>query len=356
MKTSYIIVHFFSGRRRMGDLQMYLEHLNSSKEFNVTVLSVDLAVDRTKCDLMIPKQRQKWDDLLCSGRVAAVVMGPPCETFTAARENELPGCSVRPIRTAAEPWGKQGCKNHEITQLHTGNTLIQFALKACARMVCTGGMALMEHPAQPPKPESVSIWQVEEAQILREAPCSDQLAFHQSIHGAESKKPTSILVVRMQKIRKYIFKNQLGEEESKGLLTLLGKDENGKFKTARAKEYPPSLNKAIAMTISEHLEDAHHFGEEAEQEMPHNEWYKKFEVAFDPYSADMEMHADYRKPKAKEVEESDSDESWIDQLARALEESVPAEETSKEKEAEKIAEEEAESNTSSSNMQSPHKD
>ena len=105
---------------------------------------------------------------------------------------------------------------------------------------------------------------------------------------------------------------QLGEEESKGLITLLGKDADGKFKTAKAKEYPPSLNMAIAKTISEHLEEAYHFGEEVTQEMPCNEWYRDFEVAFDPYSAEMEMHADYRKPKADKAEESDSDESWIE--------------------------------------------
>ena len=124
MRTCYILVHLFSGRRRTGDLQMYLEHLNSGKDYDIMVLSVDLAVDRTKCDLMNPKQRQRWDDLLGSGRVAAVVMGPPCETFSAARENAIDGCSIRPIRTFAEPWGKRGCKNHEIEQLHTGNTLI----------------------------------------------------------------------------------------------------------------------------------------------------------------------------------------------------------------------------------------
>ena len=306
---------------------MFLEHLNSGKDYDIMVLSVDLAVDRTKCDLMNPRQRQKWDELLCSGKVAAVVMGPPCETFTAARENAIEGCSIRPIRSAAEPWGKRGCKHHEIEQLHTSNTLIQFALKACARMVYTGRMALMEHPARPPKPESVSIWQVEETQILQEAPCSDMLTFHQSIHGAESKKPTTLLTVRMQKLRKHIYKNQLGEEESKGMITLLGKDEKGKFRTARAKEYPPSLNKAIAKTISEHVEDAHHFGEETEGGAPHNEWYKDFEVAFDPYSADMEMHADYKREKSKEAVESDSDESWIEHLAQALEDSTPAETT-----------------------------
>ena len=71
------------------------------------------------------------------------------------------------------------------------------------------------------------------------------------------------------------------------------------------------------------------------------------------------MHADYRKPKASEVEESDSDESWIEQLAKALEESEPAEEHIREKDidkaAEEAAEERAENSTSSSNMQRPHK-
>ena len=39
------------------------------------------------------------------------------------------------------------------------------------------------------------------------------------------------------------------------------------------------------------------------------------------------MHADYKREKSKEAVESDSDESWIEHLAQALEDSTPAETT-----------------------------
>ena len=123
------------------------------------------------------------------------------------------------------------------------------------------------------------------------------------------------------------------------MLTLRGNDEKGKFKTARAKEYPPSPNKAIAKTISEHVEDAHHFGEETEETMSHNEWCKDFEVSFDPYSADMEMHADYKRGKPKEATESGSEESWIEQSAQALKESAPAEAAEEDEQRQKDQEE-----------------
>eukprot|EP00959_Pyramimonas_sp_CCMP1952_P050429 1053863-Pyramimonas_sp.AAC.1 len=84
-------LHLFSGARRPGDVQDELE-LNG---------------DLTRSDIV-----DKWDMLLGTGRAIGLIGGPPCETWSAARWQELRVADryrpPAPLRTLKHRWGRPG--------------------------------------------------------------------------------------------------------------------------------------------------------------------------------------------------------------------------------------------------------
>ena len=107
----YYIVHLYSGRRRDHDFQFwmekYLDEHHPSLRGCPYVISIDTAIHHT----MNIHSPALWNHLLdCarSGRLIGLLLGPPCETWSAARCHSLPEGErrgPRPLRTAAELWG-----------------------------------------------------------------------------------------------------------------------------------------------------------------------------------------------------------------------------------------------------------
>ena len=86
--TVYWIVHLYSGRRREQDQQWFLEISFKSVSQHVHVLSIDTAVD-SMCDVNKDSTWGHLCDLARSGRLLALIMGPPCETWSSARHEQL---------------------------------------------------------------------------------------------------------------------------------------------------------------------------------------------------------------------------------------------------------------------------
>jgi len=61
-------LHFFSGRRRPGDLQYYLDRHHFT-EFTLYTVSIDIVVDANRGDLMKEESRQFWFRAIHSPRV-----------------------------------------------------------------------------------------------------------------------------------------------------------------------------------------------------------------------------------------------------------------------------------------------
>ena len=70
----------------------------------VLVISVDIAISTEQGNLMDPKQVAFWRDQVRALKVVALVLGPPCETWSHARRH----------------------------QVHIANDLLRFALVVCA--------------------------------------------------------------------------------------------------------------------------------------------------------------------------------------------------------------------------------
>ena len=132
----YYIIHLYSGRRREGDFQEWMEHyLHEGGYHNVYVLSIDTAVD-PEMNIHSTALWQFFMDVIQQGRCLGILLGPPCETWSAARHHPLcgPDGSViggpRPLRHGAHLWGLEMLTWAELQQVHVGNALL---LKGLAR-------------------------------------------------------------------------------------------------------------------------------------------------------------------------------------------------------------------------------
>ena len=70
--------------------------------FQVLVLSLDVANDAIRGDLTNAETLQFWTTLVKASYVVGIVGGPPCETWSAAREGP-PG--PPPLRSPTRLWG-----------------------------------------------------------------------------------------------------------------------------------------------------------------------------------------------------------------------------------------------------------
>ena len=85
-----VILHAFSGRRRIGDFQFYLDDFTKKLEGMVIhVLSLDVIISRENGDLMRAETRTFWISAARNGWVVGFLAGPPCETWSRARFQEL---------------------------------------------------------------------------------------------------------------------------------------------------------------------------------------------------------------------------------------------------------------------------
>ena len=105
-KPVFLIAHLFSGRRRDSDFHAQLATWAATQGVEVTILSLDTAVSIFYGNLQ--QQSISWkrlSQLYRSGQIAATLAGPPCETWSAARNNPLdpaqPDKGPRPLRSCS---------------------------------------------------------------------------------------------------------------------------------------------------------------------------------------------------------------------------------------------------------------
>ena len=101
--TVYYVLHFFSGQRRPGDYQDWLDQSLAVAHYPVWVINLGVASDAKLCDLSCSGGVARWLDLAIAGRVVIVLGGPPCETWSVARWNggsRATGSGPRAVRSS----------------------------------------------------------------------------------------------------------------------------------------------------------------------------------------------------------------------------------------------------------------
>ena len=97
---------------------------------------------------------------------------------------------------------------------------------------------------------AASIFKLAYMKWLQNAPAVALHTYRQDAHGQVSQKMSCFLCLRMKTIDQYLYKFNGGEiKPNQG--HLVGKDSNGRYLTAQAKEYPESLNRAIALAAAD---------------------------------------------------------------------------------------------------------
>ena len=260
-RTMYVVLLPYSGRRRHGDIQLQIEWVTAYKTYDVLVLSLDLAVHATKGDMSNKGTVAFWRGQIMSKRVCGMAAGPPCESWSVVRYMYDVDCPIkqpRPLRSREYPWGLRNLKLAEYRQIGLANQLLFVVLDFVLDLVNTGGFALIEHPGEPKhRIRAPSIWRTPQVTWLLNAPAIQHINMNQGVHGQISKKPTGLLALRLPTLKRYIHKRQ-GVVEDVNMGVLGGWDDHRKcWRTSAAKEYPPSMCRAISLAITDSIDALH---------------------------------------------------------------------------------------------------
>eukprot|EP00435_Cladocopium_sp_Y103_P051956 s2437_g16.t1 len=200
-----IVLHVYSGRRRCGDFQHYL----------------DLLYDKT------------------SGYIMHVVSMDIINDPITGNAMNLETCTF---------WLQAIRAKHELLQLFVGNELLSFVLLAFLELVFTSGYAVIEHPADPEQdPDAAAIWRLPVMKVLLALPGVQLLRVAQGLLGAPSPKPTNLMVANMPNLM--IFLHQSRTRTELPATASIGKDQSGNWKTTCLKEYPPGFCRGLARSF-----------------------------------------------------------------------------------------------------------
>ena len=250
-----LVVHLYSGRRRHGDFQHWAEHFAATKSLCICVLSIDTAIDPA----MNVHHANLWTTLLDAGRaghIRGLLLGPPCETWSSARFHKLEhGTGPRPLRDRSRPWGLDLLRFPELEQLGVGSDLFLRGLWLSILVAFAHGAVILEHPAPPFDESYPTIWATWVIQSLRTyCPWFDLLVIQQWKLGSAANKPTGLMYANCR-LPEWVRANELPHLPPPQI-SLIGKEIDGSFRTARAKEYPSAMNRALAQTIMADLDTA----------------------------------------------------------------------------------------------------
>ena len=240
----------------------YLQTL--AKKFEITLQMKELDIQRDRrCDLTRPRVRKKWLKAIREGQYFALILTPPCSTFSRAVWANDQG--PYPVRSHRFPRGFPWNGGARKRKAELGNSLADFSYEAMEEQVKhEGAQSLMENPEHlgRTKRQRVknhwpgSMWQWDQHEKLTREENVRTVAFHQQAFGTESPKPTRFLM-RMEgdhpafrdgppKFSKEgWYEGPLEKVEGPHLIG----QSNGTFNTAASAAWPPELCKWVAETI-----------------------------------------------------------------------------------------------------------
>ena len=247
-----IILHLFSGRRREGDFQWAVESLTTGSQFAYHVVSLDLAVDEVRGDLICRKTQLFWLDKMARGFISAWLAGPPCETFSRARFYKD---GPPPLRSSRYPWGIRGITTRQHKQVMTANTLAQFVMELMLFSLIYRIKGVGEHPAPFTLPDSTCLWHLAMMKLLLQHPMATLHVIKQGMFGQQSAKPTGLVAIHAPAFAEDFHRHRLPEKDWQLGSIKMGFDPStGGYHTAPLKEYPLQMNMGLAQVLTNERE------------------------------------------------------------------------------------------------------
>ena len=247
-----ILLHLFSGRRRQQDVQEAFEQLGQHAVFPNYGLSVDVVISLQWGNLLKDEVREFFLLAIRDQQVVATIAGPPCETWSRAREEFYRSQrGPRPVRTCESPWGLSCLRIKELSQVKIGSLLLFVAIQFAYVSWGYGTFMALEHPSEPDSQRSVSIWRLDILRFLEKQVTVRRWRIFQGHYGAPSPKPTDLMLVHPPGN----FREILETHKSTSVLPTeasIGCTAKGAFRTGRLKEYPAALCRALAQMSFAH--------------------------------------------------------------------------------------------------------
>ena len=256
------VLYVFSGRRRKNSLGAQLRKLSALHGITIEVVELDIQRNR-KDDFSLPGVQKRWLQRISAGEFFAVIVTPPCSTFSRAVWANDQG--PFPVRSAVHPRGfPWNCHGRQV-KAELGNILADFSFEAMRRQAAfPGRVGIMEQPedlgrtARPriPGHRPASMWQfLQFWAALQEG--LKTVALAQLDFGSLSVKPTRLLLHLSQEPHPAmhggppVFSEDamyLGPLPRRTGEPLIGR-KDGAFKTTEAAAWPPGLCRWAADTI-----------------------------------------------------------------------------------------------------------
>ena len=232
-------------------------------------------------DLLRDDVQQKILASILKGTYVAILMSPPCGTWSRALWANQFG--PRPLRAANHPWGFPWVEGQRQAKVASSNAMIRLCLQVLEMILDykLNTWFWWEHPedlgAVPtykrrarsqwfgklhPDVRPASIWQLEELRRFMAIPGTFTRAFHQCFFWADSPKPTRFLT-NLPNFNKVGYSGWPEFDESgryQGPLPrdcgcgrlhpqLIAKDREGNFNTTAAAAYPPAMDRFLATSL-----------------------------------------------------------------------------------------------------------
>ena len=214
---------------------------------------MDIVISEQYGNLLDPNTLSVFVRAIAAGWVAGTAAGPPCETWSVARERYYAeGYGPRPLRDAFHLIGYDVVKLRELNQVNTGNQLLGVSVVLQLQSWLIGAFFMLEHPVEPDNQTSAAIWRTPVLRFILKLPGIERHCFLQGLYGAASAKPTHLLFSHAPPSTVEIFQNcQTTAVVPKNMS--IGRDDTGVFLTTRLKVYPPGFCKAIAQCWWNHM-------------------------------------------------------------------------------------------------------
>ena len=277
---AFKVLYLFSGTSRTSSFGNALRKVAERHELQIEITEVDILRDPQQ-DLSQTKVAAAWIEKIQAGHFDAVLVTPPCSTFTRARCANKRG--PPPIRTKQHPFGFPWLSNHLRQQAELGNRFADFMV-ACYQAAAVAKRALnklvlmfSEHPEDLGRVvreedglelDPASIWQLEKVQqlLLLELGLFT-VGFNQCCFGTPYRKPTRV-ISNLPGIRSWgaegwpqfdVDNQYLGPIVKCGcnISVSLAKKRNSEgFRTTGTSAYPAAMDAALAQAVAEALRTA----------------------------------------------------------------------------------------------------
>ena len=268
--VEYKILYLFSGAHRQTSFASNVSKLAKDAGLNITVLEVDIEFGEEH-DLSKQEVRQTWLNRIASGEFRAVVVTPPCSTYSRVRMANMKG--PPPLRSKDFPYGFPWLRNHHKKQAELGTCLVDFTIDVFNTVLGVkvdnkGQLILVfsEHPEdlgavrrqedglwmQP-----ASMWQRQEWVRILEEQDMFTVVYNQCCWGASYRKPTRS-VTNLPDIRRWGPNEWPIFDEDRMYIgpcincscnpqrSLVKKHNYQTFETTGTSSYPPDMDLALA--------------------------------------------------------------------------------------------------------------